>query len=82
MSQNFRVPVLVCSNKYDINPENTRTIKDYCADNEVPVIGEIPFSPAVRQALVARKSPADFDCSALTGIVARMWSEIEGRDGS
>jgi MinD superfamily P-loop ATPase len=80
LCRHFQVTALVCINKYDINPENTRTIKDYCLDNEVPIIGEIPFSPAVRQALVARKSPVDFDCGAVSGIVERMWSEIEGTD--
>jgi len=80
LCRHFRVPALVCINKYDINPENTGTIKDYCLQNQVPVIGEIPFSPAVRQALVTRKSPVDFDCGVVTGIVERMWSGIEGRD--
>jgi MinD superfamily P-loop ATPase len=79
LCRHFEVPALVCINKYDINPENTRAIKDYCLDNEVPVIGEIPFSPAVRQALVARKSAVDFDCGAVSGVVERMWSEIEER---
>ena len=63
-----------------IDTENTRTIQDYCLQNHVPIIGEIPFSPAVRQALVARKSPVDFDCGAVSGIVERMWLEIEGTD--
>ena len=82
LCRHFQIPALVCINKYDINPENTGTIKNYCVENEVPVIGEIPFSPAVRQALVARKSPVDFDCGAVTGIVERMWLEIEGTDRS
>jgi MinD superfamily P-loop ATPase len=43
-------------------------------------LGEIPFSPEVRRALAARKSPVEFDCGAVTGIVERMWSEIEERD--
>ena len=79
LCRHFRVPALVCINKYDINLENTRTIRDYCVEKEVPVLGEIPFSPAVRKALVARKSLVEFDCGAVTGIVERMWSEIETR---
>ena len=79
LCRHFQVPALVCINKCDINPENTRTIQDYCLQNQVPIIGEIPFSPVVRQALVARKSPVDFDCGAVTGIVERMWCQIEGR---
>jgi len=83
LCRHFRVPALVCINKCDINPENTATIKGYCRDHQVPVIGEIPFSPVVRQALVARTSLMDFDRDAVvTGIVEEMWSEIEGRDGS
>jgi MinD superfamily P-loop ATPase len=73
LCRHFEVPVLVCINNYDINPENTHTIKDYCLGNRIRVIGEIPFSPAVREALVARKSPVDFDCGAVSGIVERMW---------
>jgi MinD superfamily P-loop ATPase len=79
LCRHFGVPALVCVNKYDINPENTQRIRDYCVEKEVPIIGEIPFSPAVRQALVAHKSLVEFDCGAVTGIVERMWSEIEER---
>ena len=78
LCRHFQVPALVCINKYDINLENTQTIRDYCGENEVPIIGEIPFSPAVRNALVARKSLVEFDCGAVTAIVEKMWTRIEG----
>jgi MinD superfamily P-loop ATPase len=80
LCRHFGVPALACIDKYDINPENTRTIRGYCAENEVPIIGEIPFSLEVRRALVARKSLVEFDCGAVTGMVEHMWYEMEGRD--
>jgi hypothetical protein len=51
-------------------------------ENEVPNIGEIPFSPEVRQALVARKSLVEFDGGPVTGIVEGMWFQIEETDRS
>jgi MinD superfamily P-loop ATPase len=77
LCRHFRVPTLVCINKFDINPENTRTIRSYCAENEVPIVGEIPFSPEVQRALVARKSMAEFDCGEVSRIVERIWTEID-----
>lgn len=39
----FQVPAAVCINKYDINPENTEKIIDYCRENSLPFVGKIPF---------------------------------------
>ena len=30
VAKHFTIPAMVCINKYDINPENSRTIEKYC----------------------------------------------------
>jgi len=81
LCRHFAVATLVCINRHDINPAHTQAIRAYCEANGLPVVGEIPFEPSVTRALVARKSVMDFDCGPVTGIVRRMWREIEGHLG-
>jgi len=52
----FGAPAMVCINKYDINEENTATIEEYCADNNVEVIAKIPFDNAAIEALINQES--------------------------
>jgi MinD superfamily P-loop ATPase len=79
LCQHFRMPALVCIDKYDINRENTRTIRSYCAENDVLIVGEIPFSTDFKHALVAHKSVAEFGCGEVSRAVERIWSEIGAR---
>ena len=57
----------------DINPANSQSIRDYCRERSIPVVGEIPFERKVNQALVACKSVLDFDCGSVSATVTRMW---------
>lgn len=48
----FRLPSMVVINKADIYPEGTEEIRKYCAENQIDVIGEIPFDDSITQAMV------------------------------
>ncbi|MFU2157945.1 P-loop NTPase [Caldisericum sp. AR60] len=48
----FSVKPLVVINKYDINEENTHRIENYCNENDITVLGKIPFDPIVVEAMV------------------------------
>src|SRR4030042_2790702 len=47
----MRIPAVVCINKYNINEKNTVQIKEFCNENGVPLIGEIPFDENVPRIL-------------------------------
>ncbi|MFZ0254862.1 MAG: ATP-binding protein [Gammaproteobacteria bacterium] len=79
LCRHFDIPALVCINKYDINPANSQSIRDYCRERSIPVVGEIPFERKVNQALVARKSVLDFDCGSVSATVTRMWENTRER---
>ncbi|QRN84488.1 ATP-binding protein (plasmid) [Chloroflexota bacterium] len=51
--QHFNIPALVVINKADLYPEGTEEIRERAAEYDYPVIGEIPFDPAVPQAMTA-----------------------------
>ena len=42
-------------NKWDVNPKLTDEIERFCGDNEIPLVGKIPYDVVVTEALVARK---------------------------
>jgi MinD superfamily P-loop ATPase len=75
----FGVPVMVCINKYDINEENTATIKKYCADNNIEVISKIPFDNAAIEALIAQKTLVEYSDGVLAQQVTALWNKLVDR---
>ena len=70
----FKIPSLVCVNKYDINEENTDRIVEFCRSNGVEVVGKIPFDPLVTEAMVAEKSIVEYSPkSRVSEAIAEMW---------
>ncbi|NLI72049.1 MAG: P-loop NTPase, partial [Bacteroidales bacterium] len=56
----FNLKTSVIINKYDINEEMSSKIEEYCAQNNIEVIGKYPFDPLVVQAMVNCQSITDF----------------------
>jgi len=77
LSDHFKIPSMVCINKFDINLENTRQIISYCEKSGSRMIGKIPYEPKVVEALVNRKTVMDYPCNEVQGIVLKMWDEVE-----
>lgn len=48
----FRVPSLVCLNKWDVYPDGAREIETWCLAQGIEVVGRIPFDPTITQAMV------------------------------
>ena len=76
LAEHFKIPSMVCINKFDINLENTQRIASYCRKNGSRVIGQIPYEPKVVEALVNRKTIMDYPCNGVQGIVYQMWKEL------
>ena len=47
VANHFNIPAMVCVNKCDINPENTRAIEGYCEEKGIAIAGSIPYAPEV-----------------------------------
>lgn len=58
----FKVKCAVCINKYDINLENTREITQYCEEENVRIVGTIPFDQVATRAINQGKSIVEMDC--------------------
>jgi MinD superfamily P-loop ATPase len=77
LSDHFKIPSLVCINKFDLNLENAAHIASYCDKNGSRLIGQVPYEPRVVEALVKRKTVMDYPCNEVQGIVQRMWEQVE-----
>ena len=77
LSDHFKIPSMVCINKFDLNLENSNKISSYCEKNGSRLIGKIPYEPKVVEALVQRKTIMDYPCNEVQGVVERMWEDVE-----
>ncbi|MBN1784441.1 MAG: 4Fe-4S binding protein [Candidatus Bathyarchaeota archaeon] len=70
----FKIPSLVCINKYDINEDNTSRIEEFCSSNGVKVVGKIPFDPVVTEAMVAGKPVVEHSPeSSVSKAIEELW---------
>ena len=77
LCRHFNVPVMVCINKFDLNPENSATIEAMARDAGLPVVGRIPFDPHFTHAMVQGKTLISFDGSAPAAeSIRQVWAAI------
>jgi MinD superfamily P-loop ATPase len=73
----FNVVPFVCINMYDINANNTRKILDFCKENTIEVVGVIPFSPEVTQAMVNEETVVEYAPeSGVAQEIVNMWNKM------
>ena len=49
--EHFKIPILICINKFDIYPEGTDAIKSLANSYGYQIVGEIPFDEAIPKAM-------------------------------
>ena len=75
----FKIPSIVCINKYDINPNNTKEIEEFCKGENIPIVGEIPYDITITRAMVNEQSIIEYSNGQLSKSIQKMWEEIRGR---
>jgi len=75
----FKIPAIVCINKYDINLDNTKKIEEYCNQNKIPIVGKIPYDNTMTRAMVDEKSVIEFSNGFLSNKITEMWNYIKGK---
>jgi MinD superfamily P-loop ATPase len=73
----FKIPTLACVNKFDLNEEMSNQIADYCARNQIELLGRIPYDTAVTYAMVAGKSIVEFSDGKVSDAIKEIWHKVE-----
>ncbi len=73
----FRIPAMVCVNKYDLNPEKSEEIKTYTESHDMTFVGEIPFDPIFTKAMVEAKNIFEYaPDSRVCDELRRIWKRV------
>lgn len=72
----FNVNTQVCINKYDLDVSLTVSIKKFCRDEGLDVIGLIPFDPMVQKAINSNIPVVDMEDSIAGKAIREMWYRI------
>ncbi|MFH1243372.1 MAG: 4Fe-4S binding protein [Pseudomonadota bacterium] len=61
LAAHFKVPAMVCVNKFDLNLDQTRAIEKYAKENGVGTLGQIPFDPLFTKSMVQGQTIFEYD---------------------
>jgi MinD superfamily P-loop ATPase len=81
-TEHFRVPAMVCINKYDLNLGHSREIEQFCAARGVAVSGHIPYHSVVTEAMVKGQTvtewaaQGDGQCQAVAQAIDGVWRAV------
>jgi MinD superfamily P-loop ATPase len=77
VAYHFKIPAVVCINKCDINLDNTEKIEHYCKNNNIDVVGKLPYDNIVTEAMIHEKTVAEYSKGAFSARTIDMWSNIQ-----
>ncbi len=79
LTQHFQIQSVVLINKCDINLENTKKIENFCSEENIEVVGKLPFDNAFTQAMVEGKTIIEYGDSNLVKEIENLWQRISTR---
>ena len=75
LTRHFRIPTLVCVNKWDLNPGKTRHIEESARKLGALIAGRIGYDPGVTHAQMRALSPVETDTLAAAD-VHTLWNTV------
>ena len=82
VARHFGIPAFVCINKYDLNLEITEEIQAFCERNKFPLIGKLPFEPAIVKALQMLQTPVEAGIEVIVTEIKHMWNKLKTQLGT
>ncbi len=76
LSTHFGIKTFICINKWDINPQKTQQIEQFCKETNNPCIGKISFDPIIIDALVKGKPVVDLFQNQIASEITTAWDNL------
>lgn len=74
-----KIAAAVIINKNDFNFEISKEIEEYCKENNIPVLGKIPYDRNFTYAMLQQKSIVEYSSeSETTRIMKEIWDKVLG----
>ena len=78
LAVHFRVPGLVCVNKFDLNLELTGRIEEYAVSRNMQMVGYVPFDPVFTRAMINGQNVLEYAPDSPAAVAVRkVWREIQ-----
>ena len=78
LAAHFKVPAMVCVNKFDLNLDQTLAIEEFAEENHVSCLGRISFDPIFTKSMVQGQNIFDYDKESETGqVVRQIWKKTK-----
>jgi MinD superfamily P-loop ATPase len=78
LMKQFKIKSAVIINKFDLNHDNSKDIEQFCQENDVEILGKIPFDPIMTKSMVAKKTLPEYVSNhEITELLRKMWTRIE-----
>lgn len=79
LANSFEIPMYAIINKFDININFTQKVENYLIENEIPLVGKIPFTTKMVESMVEGKtiveySPGDLISNEFNAILKRVFT--------
>jgi MinD superfamily P-loop ATPase len=77
LAVHFKVPGLVCVNKYDLNMDMTEKVEAFGRAHNMVVLGRIPFDPIFTKAMIEGKNVLEYaPDSPVAASIKEVWKKI------
>jgi MinD superfamily P-loop ATPase len=76
----FKVPTMVCVNKYDLNPNMTIDIEAFAKEQGLRSLGRIPFDPVFTKAMVQGQTLFEYNTGSEAGSAVKVVWESLGNE--
>jgi len=76
LASHFKIRAACCINKFDINAENSARVEAWCRERSIPVVGTIPFDPAVPESVVRAVPFVEHSSNAAADEVRKTWAAL------
>jgi MinD superfamily P-loop ATPase len=77
LAANFKIPVLVCINKADINPEITEEIEEDAKNKGLKVAGKIRYTQAFTKAQIAESTVIEYTDGGVSEEIKALWRNVQ-----
>ncbi|HIP39425.1 MAG TPA: (4Fe-4S)-binding protein [Desulfocapsa sulfexigens] len=77
LTDHFKIPALVCINKWDIHPEMSTIIETACKKRKIELLGKIPFDPAVIECQIQGQPVTSSDTSLAAYSIRAVWETLQ-----
>jgi MinD superfamily P-loop ATPase len=77
LCRHFGIVILACINKYDINERKSEEIQSFCRENDINLIGKIPYDDTVMKSINELKPIVHYKESKANQAIRQMWDNIQ-----